>query len=517
MGKLSEENIRTIGKIIISLLIIILIGLIVALWNYSDDDDDDSSGSGSSGSGTSSGDCIPPDPVTTGYDISNVTGSPSKAGFSITGVTCATGYTGTATASACSVVGQAYTLTGCSLIDSVGSGGDGGSINNCDENEPVLTDSNMNAITADSCDGTAIGGTCGHTCSSGYTGGSVTCLPDGTWAVMPCNQTVTDPAPATGPAAAPRTCVGFDCRGSPNSLNDSPADVPCQADPCTAQECCTVEPAPAPAPATEPATEPRCIRPTETSITDVYDFSSAQETLTINGFEVTGITCKTGYGPDADGITATICDGDGQPYNVTGCSDTDGCAGVDCGTGATCTDNPAPQTGYTCSCGPGYAGEPPNAPCVEIDGCAGVDCGTGATCTDNPAPQTGYTCSCGPGDSWSQGGGGVGNCTPQLNDPFYLADTEQSCTDFCNSLESARTCSNNDINQETFFDEGGPGNIFFTNTCNNNVMEQSRRSLQSLGPYYDQRLEFCYRSSGAPSNCDSVYPNARRICKCTRQ
>ena len=38
------------------------------------------------------------------------------------------------------------------------------------------------------------------------------------------------------------------------------------------------------------------------------------------------------------------------------CSDTAGCDGVSCGTGATCTDATAPNTGYTCSCGTGYTG-----------------------------------------------------------------------------------------------------------------------------------------------------------------
>ena len=59
-------------------------------------------------------DCTTPDPVPPGYNLTNVTGSPSKSSFTITGVECATGYTGTATAAACSVAGQDYTLSGCS-------------------------------------------------------------------------------------------------------------------------------------------------------------------------------------------------------------------------------------------------------------------------------------------------------------------------------------------------------------------------------------------------------------------
>jgi hypothetical protein len=161
-----------------------LTGCSVSTQPVGSEDDDDSS----------SGDCIPPDPVTTGYDISNVTGSLSKDSFSITGVRCASGYGGTASANACSVAGQAYTLTGCSVSDSGGIGEGGGS-NNCDANEPDLTNSNMNAITADSCDGTAIGRTCDHTCNGMHTGGSVTCRADGTWAVVACDQSATTVAP----------------------------------------------------------------------------------------------------------------------------------------------------------------------------------------------------------------------------------------------------------------------------------------------------------------------------------
>lgn len=40
---------------------------------------------------------------------------------------------------------------------------------------------------------------------------------------------------------------------------------------------------------------------------------------------------------------------------------------------------------------------------AEIDGCAGINCGIGASCTDKISPETGYTCGCGPGTSLQNG------------------------------------------------------------------------------------------------------------------
>ena len=58
--------------------------------------------------------CTTPDPVTTGYDLSGATETLDKDNFSVTGVRCASDYTGTPSATACSVAGEPYTLTGCS-------------------------------------------------------------------------------------------------------------------------------------------------------------------------------------------------------------------------------------------------------------------------------------------------------------------------------------------------------------------------------------------------------------------
>ena len=66
----------------------------------------------------SSDEVIPPatdceEPTTAGYDFSGVSGSEAEASFSITGVACDTGYSGTATATVCSAAGQDYSVSGC--------------------------------------------------------------------------------------------------------------------------------------------------------------------------------------------------------------------------------------------------------------------------------------------------------------------------------------------------------------------------------------------------------------------
>ena len=256
--------------------------------------------------------------------------------------------------------------------------GSGGSINNCDANEPILTNSNMNAITADSCDGTALNAECSHTCNNGYTDGSVTCQADGTWAVVACDQLAPEPAPS-------------------------------------------------------------CIRPTDTA----YNFSSAQETLTINGFGVTGITCNAGYGPGGDNISASVCDSADTVYNLTGCTEMT-CSGdglnalVDCGSGATSCSDGGVGDGYTCSCGTGYTGaDVSNGPaiceqnidCVGSFGDCDYDCfktytittqksGNGRSCTYNAGARYACTASeCGEYD----GGGDYEGCTdPSMSDQEYF-------------------------------------------------------------------------------------------------
>ena len=60
------------------------------------------------------GDQLCTQPATTGYDFSSVSGNATVDSFSVTGIECANGYTGTATATVCTAVNTPYTVSGCS-------------------------------------------------------------------------------------------------------------------------------------------------------------------------------------------------------------------------------------------------------------------------------------------------------------------------------------------------------------------------------------------------------------------
>ena len=255
MGKLSV--IKIIG-LVLAAIFVLVVGSWLVFRSKS------SSSSGSSSSGSSGGNCtVPTPPATEGYDLSNVTGSLSKDGFSITGVGCATGYTGTEPrAIACSVAGQDYTLSGCSA-STAGSGGSGGSssTNPCSLAGVVPPSNGTLGTTCANTEGSLEhGASCDMTCSDGYT---PTNQPQ-------CNNGVLSPTTAT--------CTADDSIGS-------------------------------------------CIQPTNTEITNAYDFTNAQENLTMgSNFRVTDISCKDGYGPGGDSIVASVCDAANTAYTLTGCS-----------------------------------------------------------------------------------------------------------------------------------------------------------------------------------------------------
>ena len=52
-------------------------------------------------------------PSTTGYNFASAGGTVTQSGFSPSGVTCTTGYSGTVTYTQCSSAGAAYSVSGC--------------------------------------------------------------------------------------------------------------------------------------------------------------------------------------------------------------------------------------------------------------------------------------------------------------------------------------------------------------------------------------------------------------------
>jgi len=170
-------------------------------------------------------------PSTGGYNFTNVAGSKAKNGFSITGITCASGYSGTAVAAVCGTGGNAYTVTGC---------------------------------TADTCKSPL----------AGYD------LSSATGSIATGSFAVTGVQCASGYAGVPIATV---CAS---------ANAPYVLSGCV----------------------DTCVRPTTTG----YDFSSVSETdLSADGtFDVTGITCASGYQGTA---VATVCSSSDK-YVVSGCT-----------------------------------------------------------------------------------------------------------------------------------------------------------------------------------------------------
>ena len=123
------------------------------------------------------------------------------------------------------------------------------------------------------------------------------------------------------------------------------------------------------------------------------------------------------------------------------CADTDGSStAATCGNGATCGEG-GTDDGYTCTCEPGFAGDPaPNAAatCVDVDECT-VET---HTCDDNAACTNvvgSFTCAC---NSGYTGDGQTGNCAaddcsatvpagPGFSTNCDNFVTDQTCTQSC--------------------------------------------------------------------------------------
>ena len=194
----------------------------ILITNQGNEDISPESGSGDN--------CITPDPaVTTGYDLSNVQETDLSMGdsFNVSSVGCAVGYTGEAIATACTVAGQAYTLSGCT---------------------PEVASRQR---TCADINGEGNGNL--FTCESGYTlkndPETIECTDGNCSRDLCCTNTgSSSPEVVSRPVASrPRTCadingegseIPFPCVGDNPYLTSYPENYRCSGSTCSVEECC---------------------------------------------------------------------------------------------------------------------------------------------------------------------------------------------------------------------------------------------------------------------------------------
>jgi hypothetical protein len=137
-------------------------------------------------------------PSTAGYVFTGVPANAVKAvsGFNVSGVACDTGYVGTASASVCSGTSAVYGVTGCSAIACT---------------RPTTTGYNYNGEDAANClfaTGTAATCSASLTCATGFTGNPVAtlCTSAGAYSVAGCTE-VTTTTTTTAPASTATTAA----------------------------------------------------------------------------------------------------------------------------------------------------------------------------------------------------------------------------------------------------------------------------------------------------------------------
>lgn len=213
---------------------------------------------------------------------------------------------------------------------------------------------------------------------------------------------------------------------SGKTLKLPPNDNLCTGDTCTDTDCCVD------IPSVDSSSVRVCQRPSS-SVLNNYNMTNVQENdLNMDSFDVTGITCNTGYSGTA---VATVCTRPGGHYTVSGCTSSTG------GTPTGECIRPLDTTGYnnivetslsmgsfevSAGCAVGYTGTATTRVCdvaneaytldgcSDIDGCRGINCGPNATCRVNIAPDTGYTCSCNTEYTGTDVENGPATCTPTV-------------------------------------------------------------------------------------------------------
>jgi len=246
------------------------------------------------------------------------------------------------------------------------------------------------------------------------------------------------------------------------------------------------------------------------------------------GFAGDGHTCQVCsyplYQELQNQTSCNTCSNCSQGLAISGCGDTsigtcvdiDACTDNECSTTSTCVDTPAPGTGYTCYCEPGWLGERCNedlkeclgdhgcdtnaicvddtpgfhcecnpgygdtsiGTCVDIDACTDNECSTTSTCVDTPAPGTGYTCDCEPG--W------LGErCNEDLKECLvdHGCDTNAICV----------------VDTQGFHCECNPGYVGDNNTC----IPCNSGKYQDVGNQTE--CKFCPGGTGGTTGVSGAY------------
>jgi len=147
------------------------------------------------------------------------------------------------------------------------------------------------------------------------------------------------------------------------------------------------------------------------------------------GFAGDGHTCQACsyplYQELQNQTSCNTCSTCSQGLAISGCGDTssgtcvdiDACTDNECSTTSTCVDTPAPGTGYTCDCEPGWLGERCNE---DINQCLGDHgCDTNAICVDD---TPGFHCECKAGYV-----GDNNTCTPCNSGDYQDVRNQTEC------------------------------------------------------------------------------------------
>ena len=224
-----------------------------------------------------------------------------------------------------------------------------------------------------------------------------------------------------------------------------------------------------------------------------YNLTNVTGSPSKAGFSITGVECAAGF---TGTPIATACSVAGQPYTLSPCSADS--TNSPCSL-STLTQPTNGSWGTTCSSNSGFLAH--GASCD-------LGCNTGYTPSNQPTCNNGVLSST------------TLTCTPQLNPPFYLGGLGEKCSDVCLAL--GKTCSNNEIEQGTFFNDGQPGHDFFSRSCVSPSISINSSDYNSMGPLYATagNNNQCKYQAGSTSLCNTnidTLSTSRRICKCVDQ